>query len=177
MAKNLLIPDERIERAILLIRSQKVMLDRDLAKLYGVATGVLNQAVKRNLRRFPEDFMFQLSKKETEIWISQIVISNPAARMAVRKRPFAFTELGVAMLSSVLHSDRAIQVNIAIIRAFVRLRELMATHRDLARKLKEMEKRLGEHHEKFQIVFEAIRRLMAPPTEPEKKRHIGFGRD
>src|SRR5436309_3441149 len=115
MAKNLLIPDERIERAILLIRSQKVMLDRDLAKLYGVATGVLNQAVKRNLRRFPEDFMFQLSKKETEIWISQIVISNPAAKMAVRKRPFAFTELGVAMLSSVLHSDRAIQVNMVVV--------------------------------------------------------------
>ena len=153
------------------------MLDADLAEVYGVTTKRLYEQVKRNKQRFPPDFMFQLSKDETEKWKSQIVISNPAAKMAVRKRPFAFTELGVAMLSSVLHSDRAIQVNIAIMRAFVRLRELMATHRDLARKLKEMEKRLGEHHEKFQIVFEAIRRLMAPPTEPEKKRHIGFGRD
>jgi hypothetical protein len=177
MAKDLLIPDERIERAILLIRGQKVMLDRDLAKLYGVGTGVLNQAVKRNLLRFPQDFMFQLSKEETEIWKSQIVISNPAAKMAVRKRPYAFTEHGVAMLSSVLHSDRAIQVNIAIMRAFVRLREIMATHRDLARKLHEMEKQLGEHDQKFQVVFEAIRQLTAPRTEPEKKRHIGFGRD
>ena len=95
MAKDLLIPDERIERAIPLIRGQKVMLDRDLAKLYGVGTGVLNQAVKRNLLRFPQDFMFQLSKEETEIWKSQIVISNPAAKMAVRKRPYAFTEHGV----------------------------------------------------------------------------------
>src|SRR5439155_13371916 len=153
MAKNLLIPDERIERSILLIRGQKVMLDRDLAKLYGVGTGVLNQAVKRNLLRFPQDFMFQLSKEETEIWKSQIVISNPAAKMAVRKRPYAFTEHGVAMLSSVLHSDRAIQVNIAIMRAFVRLREIMATHRDLARKLHEMEKKLGQHDQKFQVVY------------------------
>src|SRR5205823_5057920 len=109
MAKDTL-PAERIERAILAIRGHKVMLDRDLAKLYGVQTGALNQAVKRNLKRFPEDFMFQLSKDETEKWKSQIVISNPSSKMGVRSRPYAFTEQGVAMLSSVLHSERAIEV-------------------------------------------------------------------
>jgi hypothetical protein len=115
-----LIPAERIERAILVIRGHKVLLDRDLAELYGVSTGALNQAVKRNRKRSPEDFMFQLSPVEFENWKSQIVISNSAAKMGVRKRPYAFTEQGVAMLSSVLHSDRAIEVNIAIMRVFVR---------------------------------------------------------
>ena len=178
MASNeALIPAERIERSILLVRDQKVLLDRDLAKLYGVSTGVLNQAVKRNRKRFPHDFMFQLSGKEMEIWKSQIVISNPAAKMAVRKRPYAFTEQGVAMLSSVLNSDRAIQVNIAIMRAFVRLREILATHKDLARKLQDMEKKLGEHDEKFQVVFDAICTLMATPPEATKRRHIGFARN
>lgn len=176
MAGKVLVPVERIEKAILFIRGQKVMLDRDLAELYGVPTGVLNQAVKRNLKRFPEDFMFQLSKEEMESWKSQLVISNPAARMSVRKLPYAFTEQGVAMLSSVLRSDRAVEVNIAIMRAFVRLRELLATHKDLARKLADLERKLGEHDEKFQIVFEAIRRLMAPPPQPEQKRRIGFAR-
>ncbi len=168
------VPAERIEQAILLIRGHKVMLDRDLAELYGVATGVLNQAVKRNLKRFPEDFMFQLSADETEKWKSQIVTSNPAAKMGLRKRPFAFTEQGVAMLSSVLHSDRAIEVNIAIMRAFVKLREILATHKDLARKLEDLERKLGQHDDHFRVVFEAIRQLMLPPSEPEKKRRIGF---
>src|SRR5436190_6300661 len=117
-----LIPDQRIERVILHLRDQKVILDRDLAILYGVPTGTLNQAVKRNLQRFPADFMFQLSAEEFENWKSQIVISNPKAKMGVRHRPHAFTEQGVAMLSSVLNSERAIGVNIAIMRAFVRLR-------------------------------------------------------
>lgn len=164
MANEVLIPAERIEKAILLIRGQKVMLDRDLAELYGVPTGVLNQAVKRNARRFPPDFMFRLSKAEMEKWKSQIVISNPGTKMGLRKRPYAFTEHGVAMLSSVLHSRRAIEVNIAIMRAFVRLRQILATHKDLVRKLEQLERKLGEHDEKFQIVFEAIRQLMAPDS-------------
>jgi len=176
MAKEILIPAERIEKAILLIRGHKVMMDRDLAELYGVPTGVLNQAVKRNRKRFPQDFMFQLSHDETQDWKSQMVISNPAAKMGVRKRPYAFTEQGVAMLSSVLNSDRAIEVNIAIMRAFVRLREMLATNKDLARKLDDLERQLGEHDQKFQIVFEAIRQLMAPPP-PEKKGRIGFAAD
>src|SRR5713226_3002738 len=110
----------------------------------GVPTGVLNQAVKRNGKRFPDDFMFQLSKDETEKWKSQIVISNSALKMGLRKRPYAFTEQGVAMLFSVLNSDRAIEVNIAIMRAFVRLREILATHKELARKLEEVERKLGK---------------------------------
>jgi hypothetical protein len=137
----MLIPLERIQQAILLIRGQKVMLDRDLAALYGVPTGVLNQAVKRNRKRFPPDFMFQLSREETDNWKSQIVISNSGIKMGLRRRPHAFTEQGVAMLSSVLNSDRAIDVNVAIMRAFVRLRDMLATHKDLSQKLDAMEKK------------------------------------
>jgi hypothetical protein len=175
MAKaELLIPEERIEKSILLIRGHKVLLDRDLAKMYGVATGRLNEQVRRNLRRFPADFMFQLSREEFENWKSQIAISNSGAKMGFRKRPLAFTEQGVAMLSSVLNSDRAIEVNIAIMRAFVRLREILSTHKDLAAKLEKMDRKLGEHDQHFQVVFEAIRQLMAPPTPPGKKRRIGF---
>ena len=176
MADNALIPVDRIEKAILLIRGQKVMLDRDLAKLYGVTTGRLNEQVRRNIRRFLAGFMFQLSKEEFTIWKSQIATSNPGAKMGSRKRPHAFTEQGVAMLSSVLNSERAIEVNIAIMRAFVRLREIFATHKDLAHKLDQLERKLGQHDEKIQIVFEAIRQLMTPPPEPEKNRRIGFGR-
>jgi len=168
--KELLIPAERIEKAILLIRNQKVLLDRALADLYGVPTKVLVQAVKRNLKRFPDDFMFQLSKEELEQWRSQFVTSNPSAKMGLRRRPYAFTEQGVAMLSSVLHSGRAIEVNIAIMRAFVRLREMLATHKDLARKLAELERK---YDAQFQVVFEAIRQLMTPPPEPKRQR-IGF---
>ncbi len=176
MAKAGLVPVERIEKAILLIRGQKVLLDRDLAELYGVSTKRLNEQVRRNLARFPEDFMFQLTAAETESLRSQIATSKPG-RGGRRYHPYAFTEQGVAMLSSVLNSDRAIEVNIAIMRAFVRLREILATHKDLARKLEEVEKKLGQHDEKFQIVFEAIRQLMAPPPEPDHKRRIGFARD
>ena len=174
---ELMVPVERIEQAILLIRGQKVLLDRDLAQLYGVTTGRLNEQVRRNLKRFPADFMFQLSKEEFENWISQIVISNPGAKMGQRKKPYAFTEQGVAMLSSVLKSDRAIEVNIAIMRAFVKLREILATHKDVTRKLEDIERKLGQHDEHFRVVFEAIRQLMLPPPEPENKRHIGFGRE
>ncbi len=172
MAKReLLIPQELIEGCILLIRGQRVLLDRDLAKLYGVSTGRLNEQVRRNIRRFPPDFMFQLSKDEFANWISQFAISNSGAKMGFRKRPLAFTEQGVAMLSSVLHSDRAVEVNIAIMRAFVRLRELVSTNKDLARRLDELEKKYDEN---FRVVFDAIRQLMDPPAPTGKKRRIGF---
>jgi hypothetical protein len=166
-----LIPAERIERSILLIRGEKVLLDRDLADLYQVETRVLIQAVKRNIGRFPTDFMFQLSTKELERWRSQFVMSNPAAKMGLRRRPYAFTEQGVAMLSSVLHSERAVDVNIEIMRAFVRLRQMLASHEELARKLDALEKK---YNAQFRVVFEAIRQLMAPPTPEQKKRRIGF---
>lgn len=165
--KKSLIPVDRIEKAILLIRGQKVMLDADLAELYGVETRVLVQAVKRNIERFPEDFMFQLSQEEFTILRSQIVTSSDWGGR--RYPPYAFTEQGVAMLSSVLRSQRAIQVNIEIMRAFIRLRQMLASHVELARKLDALEKK---YDAQFKQVFEAIRRLMAP-TEP-KRRPIGF---
>jgi hypothetical protein len=152
------------------------MLASDLAQLYGVTTFNLNLAVKRNQKRFPEDFMFQLTKEEAEALRLQNAISKPPGRGGRRYLPYAFTEQGVAMLSSVLRSDRAIEVNIAIMRAFVRLRKILATHKELARKLEEIERKLGDHDEKFQVVFEAIRQLMTPPQEPENTRRIGFGR-
>ena len=162
-----LVPSERIERSILLIRGQKVMLSTDLAELYQVEPRVLVQAVKRNIARFPEDFMFQLTEEEFSNLKSQIVISSWGGLR--RARPYAFTEQGVAMLSSVLRSKRAIQVNIEIMRAFVRLRRMLASHADLARKLEALEKK---YDAQFRVVFEAIRELMRPP-EP-KKRPIGF---
>jgi len=167
-----LIPTDRIEKAILIIRGQKVMLDRDLASLYQVPTSHLNRAVKRNLERFPDDFMIRLTKEEVDRLRCQFGISKSKTRGGRRYLPFAFTEQGVAMLSSVLRSQRAIQVNIEIMRAFVRLREILATHKDLARKLEEMERK---YDSQFKIVFEAIRQLMTPPPEPEKKKRIGFG--
>jgi hypothetical protein len=172
MAKKtalLVIPAERIEKAILSLRGQKVMLDRDLAELYGVRAIALRQQVKRNRERFPEDFMFQLTPEEAEALVSQNVI--PSLRSLGGSLPYAFTQEGVAMLSSVLRSQRAVEVNIAIMRAFVRLRELLASHKDLARKLGELEKKFDEQ---FQVVFEAIRHLMASDP-PEPKRRIGFG--
>ena len=141
MAENFLIPSERIVNKIYIFRNKKVMFDRDLAELYGVKTMVLNQAVKRNIKRFPADFMFQLDKKEMEIWKSQIVISK-SDKMGLRKLPLVFTEQGVAMLSSVLNSDRAINVNIQIIRTFTKIRELLATNEALQRKMIEMEKKI-----------------------------------
>jgi ORF6N domain len=177
MSKDILIPAVRIEKAILLIRGHKVMLDHDLAGLYEVPTKRLNEQVRRNYARFPEDFMFQLTKEEFAIWRSQIATSNPSGRMGLRRKPFAFTEQGVAMLSSVLHSDRAIEVNIAIMRAFVKLREILASHKALARKLENLERKLGQHDGHFRVVFEAIRQLTLPPPEPEKKAKFGFARD
>jgi len=168
-SKQLPIPAERIEKAILLVRGQKVMLDRDLAVLYGVETRALNQAVKRNRDRFPDDFMFDLTRDEIRN-ISQSVICSSTMKHA--KNAYAFTEQGVAMLSSVLHSKRAVQVNIEIMRVFVRLREMMATHKELAFKLVELEERLEGHDEQIQNIFEAIRQFMTPPEPPRKK--IGF---
>ena len=168
MRNDAIIPVERIEQAIYLLRGQKVMLDRDLAVLYGVETRVLKQAVRRNVDRFPADFMFVLSGDELSNWRSQFVTSN-SDRMGLRHAPMAFTEQGVAMLSSVLNSDRAIGVNIAIMRTFVKLRQMFDSHAKLAQKLAELE---AKYDGQFRVVFEALNELMAPP-EP-KRRPIGF---
>jgi DNA-binding PadR family transcriptional regulator len=157
----------KIARLVFFVRGEKVMLDADLARLYGVTTGNLNKAVKRNQRRFPGDFIFQLTEKETENLIFHSGRSK--GRGGRRHRPYAFTEQGVAMLSSVLNSERAVQVNIAIMRTFVQLRRLMDSNADLARKIESLEKK---YDEKFAAVFAAIKQLIAP-TEPAKKR-IGF---
>jgi ORF6N domain len=162
-----LVPLEVVERRIVLIREHRVMLDVHLAELYEVTTGNLNLAVRRNQDRFPDDFMFQLTAAEFENLRLQFARSSWGGR---RHPPYAFTEQGVAMLSSVLKSPRAVQVNIAIMRAFVRLRQLLATHRDLAEKLAEMEK---NYDKQFKIVFEIIHQLMEPPAEPAKSR-MGF---
>jgi len=161
------VPAIEIERHILLIRGEKVMLDADLAALYEVETRVLTQAVRRNIERFPADFMFQLSKEEFDHLRSQTVISSWGGR---RYPPYAFTEQGVAMLSSVLRSDRAVQVNVEIMRAFVRLRRMLASNKELEQKLSELEQK---YDEQFKIVFDAIRQLMTPP-DPKQKRPIGF---
>lgn len=156
------------------------MLDADLAKLYGVSVGRLNEAVRRNIDRFPDDFMFQLTREEFEDLRAQTVASNLKSQFAIsssgwggrRHPPYAFTEQGVAMLSSVLRSKRAVQVNIEIMRAFVRLRQILSSHKELARKLEELERRMGAHDQKIEAVFQAIRQLMTPP-EPGKRK-IGF---
>ena len=166
-----LIPSERIVNKIYIIRNKKVMLDRDLAELYGVKTMVLNQAVKRNIKRFPADFMFQLDKKEMENWKSQIVISK-SERMGLRKLPLAFTEQGVAMLSSVLSSDRAINVNIQIIRTFTKIRELLATNEALQKKVMEMEKKYDSKIKKIFDIIQGMQFLSADEDKPKKE--IGF---
>jgi len=161
-----------IEQRIFLLRGRKVMIDRDLATLYEVETRALNQAVRRHIDRFPPDFMFQLTSDEVDDWKSQIVISN-RERMGIRKPPLAFTEYGVAMLSSVLTSERAVQVNIAIMRAFGRLRSMLLTQVELARRLDDLEAR---YDQQFEVVFDAIRELVAsPPDEPSHR--IGFDTD
>lgn len=166
-----IISAEQIQSRIFLIRGHKVMLDRDLAQLYGVRTEALNQAVKRNRGRFPEDFMFRLNWEESlELSRSQIVILKRGRN--IKYRPFVFTEQGVAMLSSVLNSERAVQVNIAIMRVFVRLKQVLSARRELAQKLAELERRIESHDEQIQSIFEAIRQLMIPPVSP--RRRIGF---
>lgn len=166
-----LVPVERITQSILILRGHKVLLDSDLAALYGVETGVLIQAVKRNRDRFPEDFMIQLTAAEWAALRSQFVISNDG-RGGRRYAPYAFTEQGVAMLSSVLKSSRAITVNIEIMRAFVRMRELLASNKELAQQLAELERKISTHDQAITGILKAIRELMNPP-EP-KKRPIGF---
>lgn len=169
-----IIPDERIVGKIYYIRGEKVMFDRDLAVLYGVETKSLKQAVKRNIKRFPVDFMFQLNKQEMDIWRSQIVTSKSDAK-GLRWLPIVFTEQGVAMLSSVLRSNRAIQVNIQIVRTFTKMRKLLASNRELAGKIEKLEKANHKNQENFKVVFRVLTKLMK--TEPEGdeiKGKIGF---
>jgi phage regulator Rha-like protein len=163
-----MLPAETITNKIYFIRGTKIMLDRDLAELYGVETKQLKRAVRRNIDRFPDDFMYELTKKELEDWRCQIGTSN-AIKMGLRYPPLAFTEQGVAMLSSVLNSKRAIQVNIQIMRAFNKLRQMLVTHKDLKKKIEAME---AKYDEQFKIVFEAIKQLLTEDKKP--KRKIGF---
>lgn len=165
------VPIEAIARRILVLRGQRVMMDIDLAQLYGVETKALNQAVKRNLARFPGDFMFQLTLEEAQVSRSQSVTLKRGQN--VKYRPYAFTEQGVAMLSSVLRSERAIAANIAIMRAFVRMREILAAHTVLAGKLNELERRIDSQDETIVEILGAIRQLMSPPPAPAR-RPIGF---
>ena len=170
MPSQSLIPSERIEKSILLIRGEKVMLDADLASLYDVSTGRLNEQVKRNLVRFPKDFAFQLTKAEHHLLISQNAISKSTGRGGRRKLPWVFTEHGILMLSSVLRSERAVAVNVEIMRTFVRLRQLATSSAHLARKLNALEEK---YDKRFKVIFDAIRLLMAPP-EPEDNQEMGF---
>ncbi len=165
---QVLFPVERVERAILLIRGHKVLLDRDLAQLYGVKAIALRQQVARNRIRFPDDFMIRLTPEEAESLVSQNVI--PSRRSLGGSLPYAFTQEGVAMLSSVLRSERAVSVNISIMRAFVRLREMIASHAQFTRRLDELE---SKYDAQFRVVFDAIRKLMTPPL-PAPRRPIGF---
>jgi hypothetical protein len=187
-----IIPVEQVARRILYFRGEKVLLDFDLAVLYGVGVKVLNQAVKRNRERFPDDFMFQLTGEETQLLRSQLlrsdnrqvaenggpgtnwsqIVTSSQKYRGTKYRPYAFTEEGVAMLSSVLKSKRAVKVNIAIMRAFVKLRQTLDANRQLARKFSELEERVGKHDDEIAAILEAIRQLMTPPERP--RREIGF---
>lgn len=163
------VPDEVVISKIFIVRGKRVMLDKDLAELYDVETKALNQAVKRNLLRFPEDFMFQLSEQEFENLRSQIVTSSWGGR---RTLPYAFTEQGVAMLSSILNSERAILVNIHIIRIFTKLREMLLTHKDILLKLDKLERKAVQHDGDIKLIFKYLKELLNPKTEPLRK--IGF---
>lgn len=173
MGKNhnaVIIPGEVIEKKILFVRGKKVMLDRDLAVLYGVETKYLKRQVRRNIERFPEDFMFKLSNSEFEDWRCQNVTSNAGDKKGLRYVPYAFTEPGIAMLSSVLNSKRSIIVNIQIMRTFIKLREILLTHKELREKIEAME---SKYDRQFEVVFDAIKKLLEPPPE-KAKRKIGF---
>ncbi|MEW6669268.1 MAG: ORF6N domain-containing protein [Thermodesulfobacteriota bacterium] len=167
---NLIVPSERVERVILVLRGQKVILDADLAGLYGATTKRLNEQVKRNRERFPDDFMFQLTTEEKSEVVANCDHLSKLRFSAVL--PYAFTEHGAIMAASVLNTPRAIEASVFVVRAFVRLRQMISTHKELARKLKELEQRLEVHDEKIEGIIEAIRRLMAPPETPKKR--IGF---
>ena len=175
----LIIPEETLISKIYMIRGKKVMIDRDLAELYNVETRTLNQAIKRNSKRFPEDFMFQLTEEELENWKSQIVISN-REKMGLRKSPLAFTEQGVAMLSSVLNSDRAIMVNIQIIRVFTKMRELLQSHKEILKKLEEIEKKEIEQDQKIMLIFEYLKQFeqaRQQQLEQATRPKIGYLKD
>jgi len=171
MTKNIAIPDEVVINKIHLIRKQKVMLDKDLAELYNVTTGNLNKAVKRNLMRFPSDFMFQLTDKEFKDLMFQ---NGTSSWGGTRKMPFAFTEQGVAMLSSVLNSERAVLMNIHIIRVFTRMRELLLTHKDVLLKLEQLERKVMKQDDDIKLIFDYLKELLSPKIEPITK--IGFRR-
>ena len=166
-----LAPVEAIASAILVLRGQRVILDADLARLYGVSTMRLNEQVKRNKERFPADFMFRLSQEENQLLISQIAISKPG-RGGRRKLPYAFTEHGALMAASVLNTPRAVEVSVYVVRAFIKLREILYSHSDLAHKLDELERRVDRHDEEIGALIEAIRQLLAPPDSPNRK--LGF---
>jgi hypothetical protein len=171
-----IIPDETIINKIFIIRDLKVMMDRDLAELYGVDTRTLNQAVKRNIKRFPEDFMFQMTPEELKNWKSQIVISN-SEKMGLRKPPFVFTEQGVAMLSSVLNSDRAILVNIQIIRIFTKMRTMLESHKEILKKLDTLERKDIEQDGNITLIFEYLKQLEQSKLEDaafRERKRIGF---
>jgi hypothetical protein len=170
--KNEIVSSERIEQLIFIVRAQKVMLDSDLAELYGVSVKRLNEQVRRNRKRFPSDFMFQLTREEYEGLRSRFATLDLGRGKHRKYLPYAFSEQGVAMLSSVLNSHRSIEVNIEIMRAFVRLRQLVSTHKELSQKLTELERKIGVHDEQIQMIFDAIRQLMTPAES--KRRRIGF---
>jgi len=176
MGKQSLLPERAIINKIIVLRNQKVIVDRDLARLYGVETRVLNQAVKRNIKRFPNDFMFQMTNEEMKTWKSQIVISGKE-KMGLRKPPYVFTEQGVAMLSSVLNSDRAIMVNIQIMRVFTKLRALLESHAEIIRKLDSIERKDIEQDEKILLIFEYLKQLEQAKLEEtnfRERKRIGY---
>ncbi|MEW5894426.1 MAG: ORF6N domain-containing protein [Candidatus Omnitrophota bacterium] len=164
----------QIREMIFYVRGQKVMMDRDLAVLYGVPTKVFNQAVKRNIKRFPEDFMFQLTWEEVECSRSQFVTLKKGRGSNVKYTPFVFTEHGVAMLSSVLNSERAIQINILIMRTFTKLREMLSTHKELAFKMRELERKVGRHDDEINAIINVMKKLMRTPEDELRKKGIGF---
>ena len=166
-----ILPIERIETKIYQLRGQKVMIDRDLAELYGINTKKLKQAIKRNFERFPDDFMFELTKDELNKWRSQFVTSN-SDRMGLRWRPYAFTEQGVAMLSSVLNSPRAIEINILIMRAFVKLRKVLASNKDLTYLFKELKNKVDKHDTEIGLIIRTIEKMIEVEKKPTKR--IGF---
>ena len=173
-SKSPILQDEILVSKIYFIRGAKVMLDRDLAELYGVETKVLNQAVKRQLSRFPNDFMFQMTSEEFKIWRSQFVTSK-ADKMGLRYSPYCFTEQGVTMLSSVLNSKRAIEVNIRVVRIFIRLREILVSNKEIIMKLEQLEAKVGSNSEDIENIFKVLRQLINPQTEPRKK--VGYKRE
>ena len=168
---QIMISDESIINKIYLIRDKKVMLDRDLAELYGVETRALKQSVRRNLKRFPEDFMFEMTEKEFEKWRSQFVTSK-SDLMGLRHSPFCFTEQGVTMLSCILNSDRAIEVNILIIRVFTKMRELLLTHKEILLKLEQLEKKFIKHDDEIELIFNALKELIKP--QHKERKRIGY---